>query len=427
AGTVVLNGGGIQNLLSFDIKTNRSIALGPTSGSGNGFITTSFGTFLTNGAVMSNNGGGVGGLTRLGFGVLRLFGSNVYTGSTSNTIGTIVLDFTQPASPVSNIISSSSALTMGGGNAGPTTTNYAQLLMAGTAAGNTQTFSSANFTLGASVIGVTNLTGSGLTTLNLGALTHDPNSGLTFFYSAPALAKITTTSPNVGGILGGWATIAGDAGGPSLPSDNLVTGTNWACVDVNGNIVNFNNFYVVNAANHNTLHAAVDWNTTGVETNILVGDPSGVAVVATNDIDNAGTTTDIQSIKFYNSPTTGGAGVYIGRNNTLRLGIYGGILSVQTANTTPVIGGISNLVNGASANQAPFGSQNAGILTAGGPNFNTPGEIVITHSTTQGETTGGLIVAAQIADNGPNGKVTVVKMGNGSIKLDGNNTYSGGL
>ena len=66
-----------------------------------------------------------------------------------------------------------------------------------------------------------------------------------------------------------------------------------------------------------------------------------------------------------------------------------------------------------------------GTLTAGGPNVNTPGEIVIV-ANNPSETSGTTIFESKIADNGT-GAVTVVKMGPGSIKLDGHNTFSGGL
>ena len=428
-GNIVLNGGALQSMINFGINPSRNLLLGPTSGSGSGTLNVTSGTTFTNGAIMANNGGGTGGLTKVGFGNLVLFGANTYTGATTNTIGNMILDFTQPSAPANNIINSASSLSLGSGNSGLTAVNFAELLMAGKlGSANSQSFASANFLRGASVIIATNA-GGGTANLALGALSHTPGSAVKFVTSAQTGGgNITTTSGNIGGILGGWATISGDANTPSIPSNNLITGTNYAAVDLSGNIVNFLNYFAVNAANSNILlHATVDANTTGVATNILVGDAGGGAIVARIDVDGAGTTTDINSIKFFNSPSTGGAGVLIGKNNTLRLGVYGGILSVQTQNTTPVVGGVSNMVNGITANQAPFGSQDVGTLTAGGTSAGTPGEIVITHYTTQGETTGGLIVAARIADNGPGGTVTVVKMGNGSIKLDGNNTYSGGL
>jgi autotransporter-associated beta strand protein len=63
-------------------------------------------------------------------------------------------------------------------------------------------------------------------------------------------------------------------------------------------------------------------------------------------------------------------------------------------------------------------------LTAGGAD-NTPGEIVFTVNAPS-QTQGSFIIEPRITDNG-SGPVTVVKVGPGSMKIDGNNTFSGGL
>src|SRR6185295_4369926 len=67
--------------------------------------------------------------------------------------------------------------------------------------------------------------------------------------------------------------------------------------------------------------------------------------------------------------------------------------------------------------------QNVGTITAGGAN-NTPGELnlFLNHPSASAMS---YQIDSQIADNGT-GAVTVVKSGQGGIKLRGHNTYSGG-
>src|SRR4030095_11562837 len=67
--------------------------------------------------------------------------------------------------------------------------------------------------------------------------------------------------------------------------------------------------------------------------------------------------------------------------------------------------------------------QDIGTLTAGGAE-NTPGEIVVNVNNTS-SSSGTLIIDSKITDNGT-GRVTFVKIGPGSMKLRGHNTYSGG-
>jgi autotransporter-associated beta strand protein len=65
--------------------------------------------------ILSGTGGisGGTGLTVEGSGSLTLSTANTYTGPTTVSNGTLTLDFTQPAAPTANIISASSALTLG--------------------------------------------------------------------------------------------------------------------------------------------------------------------------------------------------------------------------------------------------------------------------------------------------------------------------
>jgi fibronectin-binding autotransporter adhesin len=407
-GSLVMNGGELLTTTSFTLNANRGIALGTTGVVRFGVLNVPTGLTLTYGGVIADNSGGgftTGGLVKRSFGGLILFGANTYSGPTIVKNGSLKLDFTQATSPANNIINSVSALTVGGETAGVGLTNNATLLMGGKAGTvNSQAFSSTLIDVGGEVIQATNGAG-GTANLTLGPLTH--NSGGTVVIIPPASGSIITTSPNNNGILGGWATISGSAAN----QNGVLMGTNYATVDVSGNITNYNGYLNYSSGN---LAGQV-----GPATNLLFS-PTASAQVITVDSDNAGTTTDVNSFKIYNPFTF--SGIYIGPGNTVRLGQYGGILAQEGA-AAPVVtfGGVNNSVqsgNGAS------GSQDVGILTAGGAP-NTPGEIDLTINNNN-ETSGSFIFESTITDNGT-GPVTFVKAGPGPMKLDGHNTFSGGL
>ena len=414
AGNLVLNNGTVASTASFALNASRGIAVGP----GWGGISVPSGLTLSYGGVIADNGG-AGGLTKSGYGTLTLSGANTYSGVTSNTIGTMVLDFGQAGSPAGGIINASSSLELGGGNAGGGAENVAQLIMNGGAAADVQNFNGTFSTFGGSAIVATNRTG-GTVNLGLGALSHSPGGTIAFVTpEASGGGHMTTTSPNVNGILGGYALISGDKNAATTFTDTghtLILGTNYAAVDGSGNIVNYSGYSNVTASG--TVAAQVAG---GVEPNIAIND-TAAATVVNIAADNAGTVNDINAISW----TTFSGGfdsISIGAGNTLRLGKFGGIIrnGPSTANAV-YIGGPNSA---AQTGSGTTGVANVGTLTAGGPTIDTPGEINIVVNNAS-ETSGTTILESKITDNGA-GAVTVVKMGPGSIKLDGNNTFSGGL
>ena len=414
ARSLVLDGGGLETTANVTLNANRVIAVGPSSGT----ITVDIGTTLSYAGSM-DNGGGAGGLTKDGYGTLALSGASTYSGPTTNLTGTLLLDFTQPGSPPGSIINASSSLVLGGGNAGAGAENVAQLIMAGKGGTpNSQFFSGAHFTFGGSAIVATNGTG-GTAYLALGGLNHDAGGTVVLVSSVGnGGGIITTTSTNVNGILGGWALISGDrslASPFTVNGHTLLTGTNFATVDTSGDIVNYTGY--TNYSFGGTLNGQI---LGSVEPNFLIDASSG-SPVATVDNNNAGTTTYINAIKWMTG-SSGFGGIFIGAGNTLRLGRYGGIIrqGPSTANSY-YVGGIDNSVQ---SGTGATGSGDIGTLTAGGAN-NAPGEIVLTINNPS-ETSGSTIFECSIADNGT-GPVTLVKQGPGSIKLDGHNTFSGGL
>ncbi|HYO11317.1 MAG TPA: autotransporter-associated beta strand repeat-containing protein [Tepidisphaeraceae bacterium] len=131
--------------------TNNSLA-GPLSFAGGitGSSGTGVKTFAVGGAGAVNIGGVIGNGTtgsvafrKTGLGTVTLSNQNTYTGTTVVQGGALNLDFGAATAPVSNMVSSSSALTLGAaGGAG------GRLILTGKAAtANTQTFS--NLALGA--------------------------------------------------------------------------------------------------------------------------------------------------------------------------------------------------------------------------------------------------------------------------------------
>ena len=221
---------------------------------------------------------------------------------------------------------------------------------------------------------------------------------------------ITTTTTNINGILGGWAMVGDD----SWHNGNLpMLGTNWACVDAVGNIVNYSNYTVYTSG----LLKDIMW----VTNNIMIDDSSSGYV--TLDVDHAdpalGVTHDVNTISVNRAANWA---LKIGTNNVLRLGKTGAIFEqLKAAGPT---WGISSLpvINTRSAAQ---GAQNNGTLTAGGPTDNTAGELIIIINQSSSGSANNVIIDSQIADNG-SGPVTVVKTGPGVIKFGGHNTYSGG-
>ncbi|MDD5522885.1 MAG: DUF2341 domain-containing protein [Kiritimatiellae bacterium] len=139
---------------------------------------------------------GTKGFEKKGFGTLVLAATNVFTGPVFLNGGQITLDFTNSLAPANNIIDSSVPLIMGGGST---------LLVSGrTNTVNNQAFSSLTVADGHNLINLVNGS-TGQVNLAVGMISRQGNGFINF--NPPTNGSITTTTPNVDGMLGCYATI----------------------------------------------------------------------------------------------------------------------------------------------------------------------------------------------------------------------------
>jgi autotransporter-associated beta strand protein len=184
-GSIATTGGILDNSTSLE---TINLAISMTSTHTFGVVS---GGAMTLGGVLSGTGGGI---TKTGGGLLTVNGvngANTYTGATAANGGTLELDFTQGGStPAANIISSSSALALGGGT----------LLINGSATtASSQTFASLTVNAGDSVISETPSSGSSSPTISLAGFTD--NTGGAVEFVGPAYNSGASSGTTMGGTL----------------------------------------------------------------------------------------------------------------------------------------------------------------------------------------------------------------------------------
>ena len=134
-------------------------------------------------------------LAKAGQGTWTLTGQNTYTGVTGVQAGTLMLDFSAPGAPTSNIISSASALYMSGGTLS---------IKAASSGTTTQSFANIQSLAGNGVI-KTNANG-GTLIVNLGPIGGTSSNGRSLLLDASQGGTLATTSSDIGsGVLLGSA------------------------------------------------------------------------------------------------------------------------------------------------------------------------------------------------------------------------------
>ncbi|WP_333679962.1 autotransporter-associated beta strand repeat-containing protein [Dyella sp.] len=271
--------GGYDATLVSLAGTGGSVALGANKLTVSGTTSTSYAGSIT----------GSGSLTKGGTGTLTLSGASTYTGNTVVNGGTLALNFAATGAPASNILSSSSALTMSGG----------ALRITGAAGqSNSQTFNGMAAAAGTNTISVTSGAG-GSATLNLGAISS--TGGLVNFV-LPSSGSITTT--NADGALG-WATVNGTD--YAQVSSGVINGfTNYANKDnaatwLSGDVVS-DAGGAANSPYFGTVAGSVQLS--GMKYTVAVG--STVTVGAGNTLGVNGTIIVASTVGANNDTITGG-------------------------------------------------------------------------------------------------------------------------
>jgi fibronectin-binding autotransporter adhesin len=223
--------------------------------------------------------------------------------------------------------------------------------------------------------------------LNLsGAITRAADATVVFSTNWGVIATtgsgLATDSSYNGGILGGWAVISTGA-----------NAGNWATLDAGGNLADYTGYTAFNGG--------TSFGGTQPGRNVKIQSRSSTAGSLNGT--TAGTY-DMNTLLWNigSSNPSGNQTLNIANGQTLRLGTNGGIMTVHGSRTF-VVG------NGAN-----------GVLTAGGPNNNTPGELTLVQPNNNG---GQLQINSTLTDNGT-GPVTVNEIG--SVNYNFANSYSGG-
>ena len=354
---VIVNGGELD-LNGFDMTFASLAGTGGTVALNGAADLTVNGTTNTSFAGEIN---GAGGLIKLGTGTLTLTGANTYVGGTTVGGGTLNLDFT--GTPVSNILSDGSTLTMTGGT----------LRVTGAAGEtNTQNFGNLNVTLGNNRIVATSGAG-GSTTVDFGAISR---TGGLIDFGLPVSGAFTTDNPE--GAIGGWATVT------------TTTGTDYAKVE-GGNIVAFD------ADDYSEKDEAANW-----LDGEFITDNDGDAFTFSGIVNDPGDT--IVELGGLQYTVSAASNVTIAPGETLS--VDGNIIVSST------VGSATQAING-------------GSLT-GGAGGGTLGILQNSTNTTSGFTIGSTIVDNGGATGFTKGGTGIVQL-QGANSYTGVTTLSGGL
>ncbi|MEI6075923.1 MAG: autotransporter-associated beta strand repeat-containing protein [Verrucomicrobiota bacterium] len=386
AGNVILNGGGYSYLTAVggagQWPATRGIEVGPTSGSGSGTIDLPNGVSVTNFAVIADNPGGTGSLTKAGQGNLILAAANTYSGGTTNNGGgTLQLDFSQSGAPTANILNSvAGGLTLGGG----------KFVMIGKASTvNAQTVQ--GVTVGGGRNYVTNIV-NGATSLTFtpGAITR--TAGEVDFGG-------TGTYSGASGALGAWATYNGLSdfavvSGGSIAAQNSTTGIPTSGGSSSGNYyTNANTTTLTGALSANTLRLAGGTVALGAN-NLTIASGGGVLATANSTISGSGNLGDSASELIIQ--TKSGATL---TNSAPLIGSGAGGLTVGGAGTL-LLSSANNYTGNTTVDGGTLTIASGGSLAAGSAvKVNTGGTLTIN---TGGTVSGNVEIAPSTALNTAN-------------------------
>jgi len=201
-GNITLNGGTLSAAGTLTLSANRTIAVGPSAGSGGGTIDVASGQTLAFGGVIANNASGIGALTKTGTGTLVLNGANTYSGSTIVSGGKLSLTAAQQSG---GPITVNDGTTLNVSRTGGATLPASSLALGSSGATILQL---GNLSTANAVITATNLTTSGTVTVSIltgvPALGEVPlikyttlgGAGFSAFSLAPLPAGVTAVLTN---------------------------------------------------------------------------------------------------------------------------------------------------------------------------------------------------------------------------------------
>ncbi len=256
------------------------------------------------GGVLSSTTANVMSLWKRGEGTWNLTGANTYTGTTTITSGLLRLDFANSGAVNSNIVSSSSLLSIGGGRLN---------VRGADSESNSQAFGSTSFREGYAAISLSAGSG-GSVALTLGALSRTiagsgSNSGSTVDFTLGSSGTVfTTTNTTTNGVLA--------VGGVAMAS---VGKSDWATLSGSS---------IVAVSSYDTATNPASWS---ASSNVsLTASPSGSVTSGT-----------INTLRLAGAST-----VTIASANTFSLGA-GGILAAGSGGPMLITGGTIRGANGA--------------------------------------------------------------------------------
>ncbi len=371
AGTLVINGGAIDNTsggaitltsnnaqnwnsdFTFTGSNALNLGTGAVTMNATRNITVSASTLTVGGAI--DSGGSANGLTKTGAGnlILKSAGISAYGGPTIVNGGTLTLDFGISTTPANGLISSTPALTLGGGTLATIAKNNVT---------SNQTIGGVTLNAGGSAISATS-TGTGAMNLTLGAITR--NAGGTVDFTLPGTGGITTTTTNTNGILGGWATVGGAGwavgnGTISALGAGSYTANTWS----GATNTDVNNTFTVGAANASTN--TLRFNNNGSRTVTLNGTNSITSggILVTSLANNR-----IETISGGTLTGSSGGALFINQNGagTTSL-VINSVIADNTSATALVKSGVAALTLGGSNTYTGPTYLNAGTLVLGNDN-----------------------------------------------------------